>query len=69
MNDEPFQLCNDPPPHRPRKPEPRERQKQKTLFDGLDCLPDQQDLFPTDGEAVGTPPDPDGGFSTQEETE
>ena len=52
MNDEPFQLCNDPPPHRPRKPEPRERQKQKTLFAGLDCLPDQQDLFPTDGEVA-----------------
>ena len=24
--------------------------RQRTMFSGLDCLPGQQDLFPTDGE-------------------
>ena len=52
MTDEPYQLGSDPPPYRPWKPEPRERQKQQTLFAGLDCLPGQRDLFPTDGNAA-----------------
>ena len=52
MTDEPYQLGNDPPPRRPLKPESRDRQKQQTLFAGLDCLPGQQDLFPTDGNAA-----------------
>jgi hypothetical protein len=48
MDHEPFALQR---PH----PKPRVTQfvshggTQKVLFSGMDCLPGQQDLFPTDG--------------------
>ena len=29
---------------------------QKVLFSGMDCLPGQQDLFPTDGRPSDSPP-------------
>lgn len=45
MDDEPFQLRNDPPPYRPWKPEPAEKETQHLLFEGMDCLSGQQDLF------------------------
>ncbi len=45
---EPFRLSNDAPPvAAPIDRPPRLRQRQ--LFSGLDCLPGQRDLFPTDG--------------------
>lgn len=43
--DEQFELRNDPPPHKPATFHGNERTLQKVLIDGLDCLPDQQDLF------------------------
>lgn len=53
-----FELRNDPPPHTPWRGEDREKKRQKTLFAGLDCLSGQQDLFPTDGDAVGEDEEP-----------
>lgn len=47
MNDETFTLCNDPPP--PARFDDQEC-RQTVLFAGLDALPGQEDLFPTDGE-------------------
>lgn len=43
-------LQNDHP--RPAKPDhdDGERDRQRVLFAGMDCLPDQLDLFETDGE-------------------
>lgn len=41
----PFQLKNDPPPHRPARFENQLLTKQRALIDGLDYLPGQQDLF------------------------
>jgi hypothetical protein len=47
-DDDPFQLQNEPP-----KPKPTEFTdndgRQRVLFSGLNCLPGQQNLFPTDG--------------------
>jgi hypothetical protein len=49
MNDE-FTLANEVP-----RPKPLEFSndptRQRVLFAGLDCLPGQQDLFATDGDA------------------
>jgi hypothetical protein len=42
---EPFQLKNDPPPARRCENDDR---RQTVLFSGLDCLPGQDDLFPTE---------------------
>ena len=46
----PFRLVNEKPAAAKRDvaDEPR---NQRTLFAGLDCLPGQLDLFPTDGES------------------
>ena len=44
----PFKLDSTPLPAPPKNPTfaaDREKQKQKPLFSGLDCLPGQQDLF------------------------
>lgn len=43
-----FVLDND-PPQAPRLPIAAEKHRQTALFAGLDCCPDQQDLFQTDG--------------------
>lgn len=48
MNDEPFQLRNEPPAPRPEQYESTSG-RQTVLFAGLHCLPGQGDLFPTDG--------------------
>ena len=53
MSSEPFQLRNDPPPHRPWRGREPENQQQLVLFAGLNCLPGQQDLFPIDGHTAG----------------
>jgi hypothetical protein len=45
-----FTLANDPPKETPWQPPPTEKARQKALFSGLDCLPGQEDLFPTDGQ-------------------
>ena len=47
---ETFELKNE--PHRPKRHpiETNPRSKQKVLFAGMDCLPGQLDLFPTDGQ-------------------
>jgi hypothetical protein len=48
-----FALRNDPPRRRASASEiATERATQRTLFAGLDCLPDQRDLFATDGEEL-----------------
>jgi len=44
--DEGFRLQPPPPEHRPWKPVPQPKQKQKSLLPGMDCLAGQQDLFP-----------------------
>lgn len=46
-DDEPFVLANDPPRRVPVRFENDDR-RQRTLFDGLDCLPGQEDLFADD---------------------
>jgi hypothetical protein len=45
--DEPFTLQNAPPPEK-LEPlfEPLGKAKQRNLLAGLNCLPNQQDLFP-----------------------
>lgn len=43
--EEEFELRNDPPARKPQTFHGNERTLQKVLIDGLDCLPDQQDLF------------------------
>jgi hypothetical protein len=40
-----FELRNDPPKHKPREFHGQERTKQAVLITGLDCLPNQLDLF------------------------
>lgn len=44
-----FALRNDPPKPPRGDFTGREKQQQKVLFTGLDCLPGQQDLFAVDG--------------------
>ena len=44
-----FTLANDPPRKPPERFENSEG-RQRMLLSGLDCLPDQRDLFETDGE-------------------
>lgn len=51
MNDERFHLQNE-PPQRKQQVDGNPNNHQKVLFSGLDCLPGQQDLFPTDGEII-----------------
>ena len=46
----PFSLANDPPRKRAVRFE-NNHGRQMMLLAGLDCLPGQSDLFPTDGEA------------------
>ena len=48
-----FQLTNDSQRVPRWCPDPPEKQRQKVLLSGMDCLPDQQNLFETDGD----PPD------------
>ena len=48
MNPE-FALTNEPPCPKPARFESNGKTRQKRLFAGLDCLPGQLDLFPTDG--------------------
>jgi len=49
--DEGYALTN-PPPRLPEwRVPPSENTRQRVLFSGMDCLPGQQDLFETDGEA------------------
>lgn len=43
--DDLFTLANDPPASKPWKGADQEKRQQGVLFTGLDCLPDQQDLF------------------------
>ena len=47
---EPFSLHNTPEKPKPWRPDRTPVQRQQPLFAGLDCLPDQMDLFATDGE-------------------
>ena len=51
--EEPFQLSNEPPDSPDWQPESDDdrhpEQVQRKLFSGLDCLPNQQDLFDCDG--------------------
>ena len=49
-DDEPFALRNDPP--KCKRPD-NVPTTQRKLFDGMDCLPDQQDLF----DAADIPPE------------
>tara|TARA_B100000686_G_C16667953_1_gene904672 strand:- start:387 stop:575 length:189 start_codon:yes stop_codon:yes gene_type:complete len=53
---QPFKLTNDPTPP-PRQAFSNNDGKQKKLFIGMDCLPDQQDLFETDGADYPTDPE------------
>lgn len=46
----PFALANDAPKRAAQRPE-NDPTRQTVLFSGMDCLPDQQDLFQTDGQA------------------
>ena len=50
MDDDSFALTNDMAKPSPVSDVPPEPTRQTVLFAGLDCLPGQQDLFPTDGE-------------------
>jgi len=43
-----FQLQNDPPRPTRWTGDPAPKSRQRVLFAGMDCLPDQRDLFPTD---------------------
>ncbi|HUT12352.1 MAG TPA: hypothetical protein VMY42_17775 [Thermoguttaceae bacterium] len=58
-----FQLQNDPPRPKRWTGEPAPKSRQRVLFSGLGCLPDQQDLFPTDGADVAQ--DVDGPATTR----
>lgn len=49
-HDEPFRLVRQPVKAKPWKPA-ADPARQRVLLAGLDCLPDQQDLFATDGES------------------
>ncbi len=44
-----FTLSNKPTRPTPARFETDDKTRQKVLFCGLDCLPGQLDLFPTDG--------------------
>ena len=44
-----FTLRNEPVKSKPMPSESTDRTRQQMLFSGLDCLPGQLDLFPTDG--------------------
>ena len=46
---EQFTLRNDPPSPKAQSFESNSKTRQKMLLAGLDCLPGQMDLFPTDG--------------------
>ena len=48
-NAEPFQLQSPRVAPRRMKFESSDQSQQRTLFAGLDCLPGQADLFPTNG--------------------
>jgi hypothetical protein len=53
IHEERFELNNQPePPPRWQGEAPAPKCRQKVLFSGMDCLPGQMDLFPTDGEEV-----------------
>ena len=45
-----FILTNDPPRPAKRDHDDGQRDRQRVLFAGLDCLSGQMDLFATDGE-------------------
>jgi len=49
MNEK-FTLRNDPPEPKRAPIESSGKRRQRMLFSGLDCLPGQMDLFPTDGQ-------------------
>jgi hypothetical protein len=49
--DEGYALTNPPPRLSECRGRQPENTRQTVLFSGLDCLPGQQDLFETDGEA------------------
>ncbi len=52
MTDERWNLSNDPARVVRQQTEGAQpTTRQRALFCGLDCLPGQRDLFPTDGEA------------------
>jgi hypothetical protein len=40
-----FKLANDPAPHKPAQFDNDDPRRQRTLIDGLQCLPGQLDLF------------------------
>ena len=46
---EQFTLQNDQPCAKPQSIKSNPKTRQKMLLGGLDCLPGQMDLFPTDG--------------------
>jgi hypothetical protein len=52
MFEEAWELSNESPRRKFEQQEvPLARERQRALFCGLECLPGQRDLFPTDGEA------------------
>lgn len=51
MSDERWSLTNEVPRVVRQQADVLLPTRQRTLFGGLDCLPGQEDLFPTDGEA------------------
>ena len=51
--DEKFTLQNDQLRPKPLQLGNNDKSRQKVLFSGLDCLPGQLDLFPTDGTNQG----------------
>lgn len=46
---EAFHLTNEEPKRTPWGTPESPKAKQTVMFSGMDCLPGQQDLFPTDG--------------------
>ena len=46
---EPYRLANDTSAAKPNRFDTSEPRRQMVLFSGLDCLPGQLGLFPTDG--------------------
>lgn len=46
-----------PEPKKPAKFAPPEKTRQRMLLSGLDCLPGQLDLFPTDGQPASDLPE------------
>ena len=45
-----FALNNEPPRSTPPRFESNSKTRQRVLFAGMNCLPGQLDLFPTDGD-------------------